>query len=217
MTDEPKQEAPLQSEEKEEKVEDPSDRLTPNHPRFKEVVAEKNQLKEEVAAMRDQLITVQEQISSRQEETGDYLLTDEEKRALDLIDREFKRRGFVTKDELEDVRKVQTRAQQFSDLSKKYDGTTGYPKFESPDVLEYAKQHGYGEDYENAYYGLHREAIIDVEAKRRAGIEVPTSEKPIGGEKITTKTEYTPEDIRKMSEEEFEQLKASLKASVRGK
>lgn len=118
--DDSKQDASLQSDQEqtteETKVtvtqEDPADRLTPDHPRFKQVLNENRDLKERLDA-------VESRIQERQEKTGEQELTYEEQSALDRLDQAFRRRGYVTKDDLA----VKRQASELEKLSDKYDGS----------------------------------------------------------------------------------------------
>ena len=216
MADEQNQQtdAPLQSEQEQVKK-DPSDNLTPDHPRFKEVIAEKNQLKEEVSSLKEQLEELKEQISTRQQETGNEDLTVEEERALEKIDKQLRNRGYITKDELV----VEKRAQEYSRLSDKYNGSNGLPKFDAVEVQAHAKKYGF-ESLEKAYKDLHFDAFVQLEAKKNGNsINPPSSERAGGGDKQPTKSEFSPEDIASMSDADYEKnrekILSSMKTSVR--
>lgn len=221
------EEAPLQSEQgevkQEIKTEDPSDRLTPDHPRFKQVLERAKTAEERTDQLSRELAELKTQINTRRDETNNDELTSDERAAIERIDREFQKRGYVRKDEVNDfiARELGTekRAQEYRRLTERFDGSNGLPKFIAEDVQEFAKRKGYG-DLEEAYFGLHRDAVIDVEAKKRSGNSVPSSEKPTGGDRSTSAPEFTREKIAAMSPEEYEKnapkIHAWLKAQANG-
>lgn len=220
--------APLQPDQKDGEGEDtkpkePADNLTPDHPRFQQVIKEKNDLKKEVEDLKEELEEVKESISARQERTGDEELTEEEKESLLKIDKELKKRGYVTKDQLEENQRIDRMANAFAYLSDQHDGTDGYPKFVAEDVGAYAEEHGYPlsrPGFEAAYRAMHFDAIVKVEAGKANAPTPPSSEKPTGAERQVT-GEFTPEQIANMSDEEFakneEKIMSTFKKSVTGR
>lgn len=216
MADEQNQQtdAPLQSEQEQVK-QDPSDRLTPDHPRFKEVLERAKTAEGKVEDLQNQLNELKDQISTRQESTGDEDLTVEEERALEKIDKQLRSRGYITKDELV----VEKRAQEYSRLSDKYSGSNGLPKFDPVEVQSHAKKYGF-DNLEKAYKDLHFDAFVQLEAKKNSNsINPPSSERAGGGDREPAKSEFSPEDIASMSDADYEKnrdkILSSMKTSVR--
>lgn len=206
------QDAPLQSDQNQE---DPSDKLTPDHPRFKQVVEKLHQSEKTNEDLQQRLADLEERISKRQERTGDDEMDESEKAALDKIERQLKARGYVTQDVLTEKQRVERMAYDFDRYSNKYDGANGYPKFVAADVAAHMKKKGI-DDMEEAYFSLHRPAIIEVEAKKLAGKPiVPTSEKPSGGTREQPVTEVTPEQIAQMSDQDYEKYRENLLAGFK--
>lgn len=189
---------------------DPSDQLTPEHPRFKEVVAEKNQLREEIGELKAEMQRLQERVSERQETQDDDSLTREEELALERIDKNLRQRGYVTKNDLE----ADKEGEKLTSLQGKYNGSDGLPKFVPDEVVIHAKKNGYGRNYEAAYKDMHFDAIVQV-AQRRPNLQVPDSEKPTGGERKPATGEFTKEDIAKMSDAEYEANREKILSTVR--
>lgn len=231
MTDD--QQAPLHAEE--EKVEvnngdnpsvepqkqDPRDAVTPDHPRFKEVLSE---LKEEREARKDLEAQIQELRSTVQSQNEDQedSFTEDEERALDKILIGLRKKGgIVSKDDLAEVNRIQERANLQKELQREYNGNNGYPKFDVVEVTEHAKKNGFGDNLKAAYKDLHYNAIVKVEAKKlNTPVEEVESERPSGGSRKIA-GEYTPEDIANMSDEEWakngDSIYAKFKRSVVGK
>lgn len=208
---------PLEGDKKEEVKQDPSDTLTPDHPRFKEVIAEKNELKNEVENLRSELSEVKEQIAARQEQTGEDELTSDEQVALERIERNLKAKGYVKKEDMQSELRVERKAREYERLSEKYDGKNGLPKFVADDVAIYAKRHGF-DDLERAYKDMHFDVRVELEAKRRLeGKNPPTSEQPTGGDRDGDKERLTGDDISNMSDAEYEEKRADLLSSIKPK
>jgi hypothetical protein len=209
--------APLQPDNKQEQdnqtKSDPSDNLTPDHPRFKEVVAEKNELKQTVNQLQSQMEELRQSISTRQSREDDDSLTYEEQQALDRIDRGLKAKGYLTEEDL----RSRNRAENYKSLTKEYDGKNGLPKFVPIEVEAHAKANGYGDNLLAAYRDMHFDAIVQQESKRSANQpEVPTSEKPASGQRgNVANTEFTPEAISQMSDEEYERNREKILGSIR--
>lgn len=203
-----------QTEKPEVKV-DPSDQLTPEHPRFKEVVAENHELKGKLGELETKMTELQEQITARQDKTGDEDLTDDEEKALDRIAAGLARKGkIVTPEELRRERQ----AMQYEKLSERYDGSDGNPKFNAADVQAFAKKKGIN-DLEDAYFLLNRTAISQVEARKLSKTpDAPTTEKATGKtDKEAPKDALTSDDIANMSDEEYEQNRARILGAVKPK
>lgn len=185
---------------------DPSDKLTPEHPRFKEVIAQNHELKQNLEEMRTQMEELKSSITVKQDAGED---TDEEELALRKIERRMEEK-FARKEDLSADRQ----ALQFERLSEKYNGQNGYPKFVPVDVTAYAKRNGFGNNYEAAYKQMHFDALVQVEAKRK-GFQPPTSEKPTGGEKQQEQSTLSPQDIAQMSDEEYEKHRSKILENLR--
>lgn len=193
----------------EEVKHDPSDNLTPEHPRFKEVVAEKNELKQTVTDLQTQIDDLKQSISTKQD-TGEE--TDEEEVALRKIEKRMEGK-FAKVEDVDSERQALT----FDRLSDKYNGSNGYPRFVPVDVVAYARTKGYGKNYEAAYNDMHREAIVQVEVKKLNTSKAPTSEKPSGGDKQAEGDTISATDIANMSDEEYEKNRTKILQAVRPK
>lgn len=222
--------APLQSDQKEESVvvtsepdSDPSDKLTPEHPRFKEVYSdlkaykqENGELKGKMAELEEKLEKLSENYNERVSQDGADITSDEEE-ALERIEKALKSRSsFVTKDELD----AERRGLILQRLEDKWNGTNGYPKFDGLDVVTYARKNGFGDNYEKAYRDMHYDAFVQIEAKKIAkSQEIPTSESPTAGDRSSVLGDVTPEKIKDMSLQEWyekgDKIKQALKDSLK--
>lgn len=68
-------------------------------------------------------------------------------------------------EKLTKVQQQQQIAQSVKELSKQYDGSSDYPKFDEEAVIQHALENGIG-NLETAYQSLNRAAIIDAEIKK---------------------------------------------------
>lgn len=217
------QDALLQPDQKEgvekEQTKDPSDNLTPEHPRFKEVIEKLHRKDDEVESLKAELEELKQSVSTRQTEDGTDTLLPDERAAMEKIREQLRRSGeFVTKEELDNERRTTQMASEMARLSKEFDGTNGYPKFDRQEVLAYAKSKGFGNNLEDAYYSLHRPAIIQVEAKKIGRVDVPDSERPTASDKKSPGAlEVTSQDIANMSDAEYERNRAKILSSIKGK
>lgn len=216
--DEQTNNAPLQpgQENTEVVIEDPSDRLTPEHPRFKEVLQRAKTAEEKYEQIQAELESLKAKVETRQDATGDEYLTAEEQQYLNFLKKELRKEGFVTQDVLASDRQ----AIIYDKLQDKFDGKNGYPKFDPVDVTAYAKRNGYGSNYEAAYNAMHHSAIVEVEAKRFANKPTPPAiEKPSGKEGGAPQTELTLEDVANMSDDEYaaksDEIKRLMKQAVK--
>lgn len=89
------------AEEQKTEGQDPSDKMTPDHPRFKEVYNEAKESKAKVTQLESELAELRQKISERQVATGDSEFTEEEEKALERIEKGLAKRGFVKKEELD--------------------------------------------------------------------------------------------------------------------
>lgn len=188
---------------------DPSDKLTPEHPRFKEVVARVHERDEQINELNQKVQELESRIQQKQDEGEE---TDVEEAALRKIERRMEQK-FAKKEDLSADRQ----ALQFERLSEKYNGSNGYPKFVPVDVVSYAKRNGFGNNIEAAYKQMHFDTIVNVEAGRKGQINVPTSEKPTGGERQQEGSTLTPQDIAEMSDEEYEKNRDKILQAARPK
>ena len=187
---------------------DPSDNLTPDHPRFKDVIAKNHDLERVVETMRTEMDELRQSISSKQDQGEN---TDEDERALQIIEKRLSSK-FATKDDLNSDRQ----AIQFDRLSEKYSGSNGYPKFVPVDVVAHAKKNGFS-NYEKAYRDMHFDTIVSIEAAKKGTVTVPTSEKPAGGERQQESSTISPQDIAQMSDEEYEKNRDQILTALRPK
>jgi len=200
---------------------DPSDKLTPEHPRFKQVLERAKEAEEKAEHLEQKMKDLEAKVNERQEETGDRNLTADERAAVDLIEKELRNRKYLTQEDLDKRESINRRESEYVRLKGKHDGSDGYPKFDSEEVTLYAKVNGFGDNFEAAYNDMHRDAIVQVEAKKiaKGNVNVPNSEKPTGGEINIPNTELTPGEISTMSDEDYEKKRAEIlkgiKTSVR--
>ncbi len=228
MTDEEnKQDADLQSGEQEDAgievetpqgeetpsdhKEDPSDKLTPDHPRFKDVLTRAKTAEEKADALEARLQELENQ-KTETRTTNEDDLTEEERISLEKIERNLAKRGFVTQESL----RVQQSANTLKNLGDKYDGKNGLPKFDRTDVVTYAKSKGFGDNYEAAYRDMHFDTILEQEAiKRSKAPTPPLAEKPTAGAESSGKKRFTREQIANMSLEEYQQYQKSFHAAIK--
>lgn len=200
------------------KTEDPSDKLTPDHPRFKDVLARAKTAEEKQTQLEQELNDLRLKVEARQEKTGDDDFTDEELKALARIEKGLAMKGFVRKDELESTTFQSKLERQFDRLNEKYDGSNGLPKFVADEVYAYAKRQGLTGDLESAYKLLNYDAIVDVEAKKRSNVATPpTSERPTSSDRSGVSTEVSPTEISEMSDFEWEQNRDKVLRSLKGR
>lgn len=210
IPDSEEQEASQDQEEKE----DPSDKLTPDHPRFKTVLEERNQFRAQTEELRNEIDKLKQNASNRQLATGDDELTPEEVSSLNKIKRELAKDGFVTKTDLQ----VNQNAQSLKELSSSHNGRDGLPKFEAVDVVAYAKKNGFNDNYEAAYKDMHFDTIVEHNAKARAkSLNSPSSEKPSGGAENSGGKRFTESDIANMSDTEYEKYRTGLLTAIKPK
>lgn len=198
---------------------DPSDQLTPDHPRFKQVLAKLHDAEEKLGKFADleaKYNDLVEKIDRRQTQDGDTTYTDEEMASLERIDKALKGRGYVTQDVLDRERNVIQRDIQFSKLEDQYNGTNGLPKFDRVDVGVYAKEHGFGNNYEAAFKQMHWDTFVQQEAKKMNTVTPPGSEKPGGGDKGKPDTDLLSK-VGEMSDEEYEKNREAIMGAVRPK
>lgn len=193
---------------------DPSDTLTPEHPRFKQVIEKLHEKDQTIDQLKAEMEELKSEIKNRQASENTNVVSPEEQAALDKIDREFKKRGYVTKTELEEQTRVEKRASTLTSLSKEYDGKNGYPKFVADDVVTYARKNGFGDNYAAAYRDMHFDAIVQVNS-RRQGVQVPGSEYPSGGERNAPNLGISADDISKMSDAEYEKNRDKILSAIR--
>jgi hypothetical protein len=222
--DEQKQDADLQSDEQSTDLvvdvpveetadqapdkEDPSDKMTPEHPRFKEVLDRAKTAEERAEELERRIIELEEN------KQDDGSLSPDEKASLDKIKRELAKDGYVTQGDL----RVQRNAENLRKLSEKYTGKEGLPAFERADVVAFAKKEGYGDNYEAAYRQMHFDAIVEVESKKKASApQAPEVEKPSGGGEATTTKRFTREDIKNMSDPDYDKYRTGLLQALKPK
>ena len=207
----PEQGAEVVVENKQEEVKkDPSEALTPDHPRFKQVLGENKELKNEINELRDQLKSIETSIAARQQETGSTVLTAEEEAQMSQVDKLLKQRGYVKQDDLTAAERVNRRAFQMDKLTDKYNGSNGYPKFDAGEVIAHARANGFSDDQlEKAYKDLHYDAIVKLEATKISKAQVPDSEKPTGTDK-QFESQFTTSHIAKMSDSEWEKNRTTI-------
>ena len=190
--------------------EDPSDKLTPDHPRFKDVLNEKKEAEERAAKLEEELAELKSQKVEAKYNDDD--LSPEEEASLAKIQRNLAKRGFVTQGDLT----VQRNADTLRKLDEKYDGKNGLPKFDRADIVAYSKKNGFGDNYEAAYRDMHFDTIVEVNAKKRSSApQTFTTEKPSGGGEATTTKKFSRDDIAKMSDAEYDKYRIGLLSAIK--
>jgi hypothetical protein len=190
--------------------EDPSDKMSPDHPRFKEVLNEKKAAEERATKLEEELAELRSQKIEATYNSDD--LSAEEQASLDKIKKHLAKDGFVTQGDLT----VQRNADTLRKLNEKYDGKNGLPAFDRADVVAYSKKNGFGDNYEAAYRDMHFDTIVEVNAKKRASSpEKLTIEKPSGGGEATTTKKFSREDIAKMSDAEYDKYRIGLLNAIK--
>jgi len=207
---------------------DPRDALTPDHPRFKEVYnelketrAKNEEYEEQLSELKEQLAEIRGTMTTLNKGSDENVFTAEELEAMKRIQEGLKKDGFVTRADLEEARRVERRALTMERLSEKYNNTSGYPPFKGAEILKYAKENGYGDNLEAAYKAKHFDAILQVEAERKAkGLETVDSEKATGTDK-SMEDETTRKTIEDMSVDDWAKsrsdIMARFKKAVTGK
>lgn len=194
--------------------EDPSDKLTPDHPRFRDVLQRAKTAEEKTLQLEQELAELKETVQARQDRTGDEDLTPEEQASMDKIKRQLTKEGFVRQDDL----RVQKNAENLRSLGAKYNGKNGLPAFDSAEVVAYSRKNGFGDNYEAAYREMHFDAIVEKEARDRSKAPTPPSiEKPTGGAETPGKKRFTQKDIANMSDQEYEQYRAGMLTAIKPK
>lgn len=182
---------------------DPSDVLTPDHPRFKQVIEEKNKWKEETLTLKETVAELKAEMEALKQKPEEDL-DESDLAAIEKIDKALKSRGYMTKDQLYAEQENTKKASEMTRLSKEYDGSNGLPAFDPSEVFEYAKKTGL-KDMELAYKNLHWQAVIQHEAKKMTtSTQPPTSEKPgANNTRVVTPGAITKEDISTMDLSEY--------------
>lgn len=205
--------APLQPGQEEIKKPDASDQLTPEHPRFKDVYNRMKTAEDKAESLQTQFDELSAKINTRTQETGDEELTAEDLANLDRIDKELRRRkGYVTREDLD----AEKRTDNLKEGAKVHDGSDGLPKWDSVEVVAYAKAHGFGENYDAAYNDMHYDARVQVEAEKKAKNPTPpSSERPGGGGREELESDLTAEDIANMTDEEYEKNRTKILSGMK--
>lgn len=198
---------------------DPRDSLTPDHPRFKEVYDNLKEEKEKRQTLEEELRELRTLVQSQNNKQDEEVYTEDEERALERIDKGLRKRGYLTKSEVDELNRTQQRAQAMKDLESEYNGSNGYPKFDAVEVMAHAKREGIS-NLKTAYRDLHYNAILRVEAKRGVGVDTVDSERPTGGDRNLI-ADLDPANIENMSDDEWNKKGASImdkfKKAVYGK
>jgi TolA-binding protein len=191
----------------------PSDALTPEHPRFKEVIKERNELREQIESLRSEINQIKNNSINNSGESG---LSAEEEKAIALLEKELARRGFARIDDVKANSNAEKRAIKLETLGEKYNGSNGLPAFDSVEVISYAKENGFGDNYEQAYKSMHFDAIVSHEAKKRSSVNPPSSERPSGGDR-SFETGLSVDHIKSMSPAEYEKSRLDILRKLRGR
>ena len=199
-------------------IKDPSESLTENHPRFKEVIAERNAEREKnrayessISELKQEMEELKSRVGQRQEATGNMTLTSEEEAQMAQVDKLLEQRGYVKKDQLNETERVTKRAILLDRLTDKYNGTNGLPAFDQGEVLAHAKRNGFSEEnLEKAYRDLHYDAFVKAEARKLTqNAAIPESEKPTGADRQFD-SKFTPGHIDTMPVEDWEKNRNTI-------
>lgn len=201
---------PNDSNQDQDKGEDPSDKLTPDHPRFKDVLSRAKSAEEKAEQLEEELRELREK--REEANLGGDELTPEEQASLEKIEKNLAKRGFIRQDDL----RVQRNADALRDLGKVYDGKNGLPKFDRAEVVAYAKSKGFGDNYEAAYKDMHFDAIVEQRASKVVS-KPPLTEKPSGGADSSSTKKFTRADIANMSDQEYEKYREGLLNAIKPK
>lgn len=206
----------ITAEEQKQDTQDASDKMTPEHPRFKEVLNRAKTAEEKTTQLEQELEALRQQVQERQANTGEKEFTDEEERALAKIEKGLASRGFVKKQDL-DSETYQIRLEKELDrMTEKYDGSNGLAKFVADEVYAYAKKNGMEKNLEGAYKLMNYEANLEAEARRRSqGATPPRSERPTSQERIAANVDLTTSDVKNMSGEEWEKVRDKVLNGLR--
>lgn len=208
----------------EETVSDPSDKLTPDHPRFKQVLERAKAAEEAHAKDSEELARIKEEletIKSERSAGGDEIALDEEERLAwnkmeKLLDKRDRERGVLTASQLEERERVENRANSIKELRTKHNGKDGLPVFDD-EVIVHAKQKGFGDNYEAAYRDMHFDAIVEVETKRRSGgYTPPSAEVPTSARRVVVDG-LTPEAINNLDPVQYERVREKLHQNMKEK
>jgi len=118
---------------------------------------------------------------------------------IEILEPEIERR--VEKKVSERVTDSQLRDRQerkIEELTKKYDGTDGRPKFDLNEALEYAKERGVlvRENFEDLYFLANRDALVDWEIKQAKSKRATPTERPTPAANIRTPEGKRPASIK---------------------
>lgn len=108
----------------------------------------------------------------QKQDVSDDLFDGEENKHLTKLEKEIEQlKGQISESKSQQLSKEIERT--FKSLEKKYDGKDGLPKFDADEIADFVKRKNLymdsvEETYENAYYLMNRQAIIDAERDRTA-------------------------------------------------
>jgi transposase len=167
--------------------------------RFSEVVKTKNQLEQEVRALRAQQTPVK-----------DAPQEDAIKQQLDSYLREL---GYVNKEELEAKEADKQLENDMKSLSDKYSGKDGRPKFERDKVLQYAADNLIG-NLEIAYKQMHEAELLDYAIKQATGKLKPTKTEVSDGSGSTQIGATQDDLLRQAQSGDDEAMKTLIKRAL---
>lgn len=203
-------------------TEDVSEQMIPKA-RLDKVIEQREKALEELNSLKEKVETIDalkeeienlKQSVTRKDDANDTF-TKEEEDALSRIDKGLRSRGYLTKEEFEEQRRIEFRNSEINRLSSKYVKGSGYPEFKPEEVLVYAKKRGFGDNLESAYRDMHWEAITQMIAKKGISeIEPPDSEKPIGGDRQKA-TGLSTSEIAEMDINEYEKSRNDIMTKFR--
>lgn len=110
------------------------------------------------------------------------------------LDQEFKKRGYLTREETEKLfeekqqyqQTIMSIANQFVSLEKEFNGADGRPKFDKQEILTYMEEHPGLLDPKQAYEMKNLDALASWKAKKLT--ETPEFDRPNEGNTATDKT-----------------------------
>ena len=130
----------------------------------------------------------------------------------------FKEAGFVTREDLDEEKRINARVVEAKALVSKFDGSNGLPKFDIEEVTDFMKRKKlFDVSYEDAYTLLNHDAIVEKAVKE--GVNNNAGQTTITGKSVTTEKPQegvlNREAISKISTEKWKKMGGSRDPAVR--
>ena len=107
--------------------------------------------------------------------------------AVDKLEPYFRKRGFLTRAELEEEKTAESYANEMKTLTEKYSGKDGRPAFDAYEVAEFGKKNKIF-NLEVAYEQMHKKELLDWQLKKADSSDAPQTESGTSGIKETGNT-----------------------------